>query len=122
MIAPLASLHDTRDAKVFDCVVVKVLNDRFGTSFTEEDRIFFEQIREKASANQQVIATAKANPLDKFLLGIKPLIESLMIQRLSENDRIVTRYMDDQAFQNTAFPILAEAIFDTVRERERTAV
>jgi len=101
--------------------IVKVLNDRFGTSFTEEDRIFFEQIREKASANQQVIATAKANPLDKFLLGIKPLIESLMIQRLSENDRIVTRYMDDQAFQNTAFPILAEAIFDTIRQRSTLA-
>jgi type I restriction enzyme R subunit len=96
--------------------IVKVLNDRFGTSFTEEDRLFFEQIREKASATQQVIQTAIANPLDKFLLGIKPLIESLMIQRLSENDRIVTRYMDDPAFQNTAFPILAEAIFDTIRQ------
>ena len=101
--------------------IVEVLNDRFGTSFTEEDRLFFEQIREKASASQQVIQTAMANPLDKFLLGIKPLIETLMIQRLSENDRIVTRYMDDQAFQNTAFPILAEAIFDTIRARNEDA-
>lgn len=81
--------------------------------------MFFEQIREKASASQQVIQTAMANPLDKFLLGIRPLIETLMIQRLSENDRIVTRYMDDPAFQNTAFPILAEAIFDTIRDRDK---
>ena len=101
--------------------IVEVLNDRFGTSFTEEDRLFFEQIREKASASQQVIQTAMANPLDKFLLGIKPLIETLMIQRLSENDRIVTRYMDDPVFQNTAFPILAEAIFDTIRARNEDA-
>ena len=27
--------------------IIEVLNDRFGTSFTEEDRLFFEQIREK---------------------------------------------------------------------------
>jgi type I restriction enzyme R subunit len=40
-----------------------------------------------------------------------------MIQRMSENDGIVTRYMDDQEFQNTAFPILAKAIFETVRNR-----
>jgi type I restriction enzyme R subunit len=29
-----------------------VLNDRFGTDFTEEDRLFFEQIKEKASKDQ----------------------------------------------------------------------
>ena len=41
-----------------------------------------------------------------------------MIQRITENDKIVTRYMDDQVFQNAPFPILAKAIFDTVRETE----
>jgi hypothetical protein len=33
-------------------------------------------------------------------------------------DKIVTRYMDDQEFQNAAFPILAKAIFETVRGKE----
>ena len=53
------------------------------------------------------IKTALANPLDKFALGIRKLVEELMIQRMSENDKIVTRYMDDQQFQDAAFPILA---------------
>ena len=97
--------------------IIHALNDRFGTNFSEEDRIFFEQIREKAAGNQQVIETAKTNPIDKFRLGVKPLIEELMIQRLSENDRIVTRYMENAEFQNTAFPLLAQAIFDTIRAR-----
>ncbi|WP_300436246.1 hypothetical protein [Zoogloea sp.] len=30
---------------------------------------------------------------------------------MSENDRIVTRYMDDGDFQRTAFPTLAVALF-----------
>jgi type I restriction enzyme R subunit len=34
-----------------------------------------------------------------------------MIQRLGENDELVTRYMDDPEFQNAAFPILAKARF-----------
>jgi type I restriction enzyme R subunit len=33
---------------------------------------------------------------------------------MGENDKIVTRYMDDPEFQNAAFPILAKAIFETV--------
>ena len=106
------------DEKVPLSEIIQLLNERFATSFTEEDRLFFEQIREKASKNQQVIQTALANPLDKFQLGIRKLIEEFMIQRLGENDKIVTRYMDDPEFQNAAFPILAKAIFETVRRRE----
>ena len=55
-----------------------------------------------------------ANPLDKFQLGVRKLIEDLMIQRMAENDKIVTRYMDDGDFQRTAFPILAREIFEAV--------
>ena len=34
---------------------------------------------------------------------------------MADNDEIVTRYMDDAEFQNTAFPILAREICDAVR-------
>jgi type I restriction enzyme R subunit len=95
--------------------IIAVLNERFGTHFTEEDRLFFQQIKEKACRDRRVIETALANPLDKFELGIRKLIEDFMIERLEENDEIVTRYMDDREFQGSAFPILAREIFDTVR-------
>ena len=101
--------------------IIKILNERFGTSFTDEDRLFFEQIKERAVKHQQVIQTALANPLDKFQLGIRKLIEEFMIQRMSENDKIVTRYMDDQEFQNPAFPILAKEIFESIRAEEKKA-
>jgi len=94
--------------------IIDVLNSRFGTAFTDEDRLFFEQIKEKAIKNQKVIDTALSNPLDKFQLGIRKLIEELMIQRMSENDDIVIRYMDDEAFQGAAFPILTKEIFASI--------
>ncbi|MFI5397518.1 MAG: type I restriction endonuclease subunit R [Candidatus Binatia bacterium] len=95
--------------------IIKVLNERFGTQFGEEDRLFFQQIKEKACKDKQVIQTALANPLDKFELGIRKLIEDFMIERMGENDKIVTRYMADREFQGSAFPILAKEIFDAVR-------
>ncbi|PMV82124.1 MULTISPECIES: type I restriction endonuclease subunit R [unclassified Pseudomonas] len=99
--------------------IIHVLNERFGTTFTEEDRLFFDQIKARATSNSQVIQTAMANPLDKFQLGVRKVIEHLMIQRMIENDKIVTRYMDDGEFQRTAFPILAKEIFDTVHAQQK---
>lgn len=97
--------------------IIQVLNERFGTTFTEEDGLFFDQIKARATGNSQVIQTAMANPLDKFQLGVRKLIEDLMIQRMTENDKIVTRYMDDAEFQRTAFPILAREIFEHIHSQ-----
>jgi type I restriction enzyme R subunit len=98
--------------------IIKVLNERFGTNFTEEDRFFFEQIREKATANEQVVKLRRANPFDKFQLGLRQLIEDLMVQRLADNDKIVTRYMDDKEFGSAAFAVLSRAIYDSIPEAE----
>ncbi len=106
-----------QDEKLPLSEIIQVLNERFGTQFTEEDRLFFQQIKEKACKDQQVIKTALANPLDKFELGIRKLIEDLMIERMADNDKIVTRYMSDNDFQGSAFPILAREIFEAVREK-----
>jgi type I restriction enzyme R subunit len=97
--------------------IIQLLNERFGTQFSEEDRLFFQQIKERACRNTQVVQTALANPLDKFELGIRKLIEDLMIERMGENDKIVTRYMADRDFQSSAFPILAREIFEAIRSR-----
>ena len=94
--------------------IIAVLNERFGTQFTEEDRLFFQQIKEKALRNKKVVDTALANPLDKFELGIRKLLEDLMIARMADNDKIVTRYMSDRDFQGAAYPILAREIYDAV--------
>ncbi|HEY5297268.1 MAG TPA: DEAD/DEAH box helicase family protein [Verrucomicrobiae bacterium] len=110
-----------KDEKIPLSEIIGVLNERFGTDFTDEDRFFFEQIKEKAAKNPQVVQTAHANPLDKFQLGIRKLVEELMVQRMTDNDKIVTRYMDDQEFQNAAYPILSKAIFETILNTDKAA-
>jgi type I restriction enzyme R subunit len=94
--------------------IITILNERFGTNFTDEDRYFFEQIREKATSNDQVIMLRRANPFDKFQLGLRQLIEDLMVQRMADNDKIVTRYMDDKEFGSAAFAVLSKAIYESI--------
>lgn len=94
--------------------IIEVLNERFGTNFTEEDRLFFEQIKEKATKSPEVVRLRRANPFDKFQLGLRQMLEDLMIQRMGKNDRIVSRYMDDKAFEDAAFSVLSRVIYETI--------
>lgn len=98
--------------------IIKILNERFGTNFTDEDRFFFEQIREKATSNEKVIKLRRANPFDKFQLGLRQLIDDIMVQRMAENDKIVTRYMDDKEFGSAAFSVLSKAIYESIPEND----
>jgi type I restriction enzyme R subunit len=108
-----------KDAPAPLSAVIAIVNQRYGTQFNEEDRLFLQQIKEKACSDARVVQTALANPLDKFQIGIHKLMNDFMIQRMAENDAIVTRYMADEAFQSTVFAALAREIFDSVHKRER---
>lgn len=106
------------DPKVPLRVIIQTLNDRFGTDFTEADRLFFEQILEKAQTDDEVIRKAKTNPYDKFELGIKEIIKDIMMQRIKENDDIVSRYLDDEEFQKIALTILASEMYGNINQSE----
>ncbi len=41
-----------------------------------------------------------------------------MVQRMSDNDQIVTRYMDDKEFGDAAFTVLSKAIYDSIPTEE----
>ena len=96
--------------------IIERLNERFGTEFTDEDRLFFEQVRERALRDKDVREIAGANPFDKFSLGIRERLGQLMIERMGENDALVTRYLSDPEFQEVAFAVLAREIFQAVEE------
>ena len=69
-----------KDEKAPLSEIIDLLNEKLGTNFAEEDRLFFEQIKEKATSHPKVIQLRKANPFDKFQLGLRSMLEDLMIQ------------------------------------------
>ena len=96
--------------------IIERLNDRFGTDFTDEDRHFFEQVKERAVRKDEVRRMAQANTYEKFALGVRPEIGKLMIERMAENDALVTRFLDEADFQEIVSEALAREIFAAVAE------
>jgi type I restriction enzyme R subunit len=95
--------------------IIEALNERFNTNFTEEDRLFFEQIGEAATQNQEVILLGKANDLDDFKIAFDKIATNIMVQRSNENDQIVSRYTSDEDFKRIVFEALAKVVHGKVK-------
>jgi len=79
--------------------LIDVINERFGTDFTDADQLFFDQIIEAALADEGLQQAAKANSEDKFALVFNRVLESLFVERMEQNEDIFARFMGDQGFQ-----------------------
>ncbi|WP_437829866.1 type I restriction endonuclease subunit R [Sorangium sp. So ce1153] len=95
--------------------IIEVLNERFGTTFTESDQLLFEQWVEDAKRDEMVRKRARANAFDHFSLSIRDLIDGIVASRLDQNAAIGARYFNDETFQATAFQELARRIYDGIR-------
>ncbi len=79
--------------------LIDVVNDRFGTDFTEADQLFFDQIVEAALGDGALREAAAVNPGEKFELVFKNLLETLFVERMDQNEEIFSKFMNDKDFQ-----------------------
>ena len=94
--------------------IIERLNERFGTDFTESERLFLQQVQQDAVNRDDIRSIAEANPFDKFSLGVQELIQELLIDRMAENDALVTRYVSDPEFREVVSVGLLRGIFDAI--------
>ncbi len=98
--------------------IIERLNDRFGTNFTESERLFLQQFQNDAISREDICRTALANSFDKFNLHIRPQLLELMSQRMVENNDFVTRTFNDPDFQEIVFSGLLHAIYHTAKTHQ----
>jgi len=79
--------------------LIDILNDRFGTDFTDADQLYFDQIREAAVQSSDLQQAAQANPLDKFQLLFGGVLRSLVIDRMEQNEELTAKVLNDETFQ-----------------------
>ncbi len=79
--------------------LIRIINERFGTNFTQADQLFFDQIVEAAVADADLRQAAAVNPKDRFELVFRNLLENLFVERMDQNEEIFIRYMNDASFR-----------------------
>ncbi len=91
--------------------LIDVINERFGTDFTDADQLFFDQIIETALADEGLQQAARANPEDKFVLVFARVLESLFVERMEQNEDIFARFTNDQGFQKLVASWLVSEVY-----------
>lgn len=99
--------------------LVERLNERFGTSFTRADQIFFEQVRESAEMDERIVEAAIANKYDNFSSYLERMLDELFINRMDGNEEVFSKVMGDQPFRSAVHKGLARELYERIRAGRR---
>ena len=78
--------------------IIGILNKKFGTDFTEADKLFFDQIEAELLADTKLSEQAKSNSMANFKFGFEDIFMDKLIGRMEQNQDIFTKMMDDKEF------------------------
>ena len=98
--------------------IISNLNDRFGTAFTDTDRLFLEQLQQDGANDEDISQTVLANPFEKFDLAVRQLLPKLLVERMAGNDEIVSRCFNNNDFREIVYSGLARGIYETVMAQQ----
>jgi len=97
--------------------LIDVVNERFGTDFTEADQLFFDQIMEAALADESLRQAAQVNPVDKFALVFNNLLETFFVERMEQNEEIFARFMNEESFRKVIGTRMASEVYQRLKQR-----
>lgn len=90
--------------------IIADLNRRFGTDFTEGDRIFFAELKARLATNKSLQASAKVNTRENVQLLHDALFDAVLQTMIDSNFEMFKRINDNEAFGQ----LVRERIFDQV--------
>ncbi len=78
--------------------IINLLNKKFGTEFSEADKLFFDQIEAELVADDKLSEQARNNSMDNFKFGFEDAFMDKLIGRMEQNHDIFSKMMDDKDF------------------------
>jgi type I restriction enzyme, R subunit len=91
--------------------IVRRLNERFGTDFTDADALFLQQVEEDLVADTKLVEQAKRNTRDNFRYGFEEVFLDKLIGRMDANEEMFTKLMDDEQFAQQVKEFLLKKVY-----------
>lgn len=90
--------------------IIAELNQRFGTDFSDADRVFFTELKTRLAANESLQASAKVNTRGNVQLLHDALFDAVLQTMIDSNFEMFKRINDNEDFGQ----LIREKIFDQV--------
>jgi type I restriction enzyme R subunit len=108
------------DLKIKLSELIDILNERFGTNFTQADQLFFDQIQEEAIESDALKKAAAANSKDDFRYVFEKAFEGLVIDRMEGNEEIFGKLMSDAEFRKLAVEHLLQKVYSALKNTKQS--
>jgi type I restriction enzyme R subunit len=96
--------------------IIEVLNKRFGTEFSDADKLFFDQIEAELIADMNLSEQAKNNSMANFKFGFEDVFMDKLIGRMDQNQDIFTKMMDDKEFGGLVKDYMLKKVFERLNK------
>lgn len=94
-----AGLPRTEEERARLSDIIRILNDRFGTDFTDADRLYFDQMAEFFMQDEDLTKRARSNPLENFKYAVDDVFFDKLIERMDANQDIFDKVMGNAEFR-----------------------
>lgn len=92
--------------------IISILNERFGTDFTDADRLYFEQIEQALFENEELKLRAQSNPLENFKYAFDEVFVQTLIDRMDSNEDLFEKIMENSDFKRVVEDWLTKKVYE----------
>jgi len=96
--------------------IIRELNERFGTDFSEEDRIFIQHLEEQLAEDPALVASVQANTPENARLTFDYVVTDRLQELIDTNFKLYKRITDDRDFSKFFLDWLFERFRSSVKE------
>jgi type I restriction enzyme R subunit len=97
--------------------IITLLNNKFGTEFTEADRLYFEQLEQALIENDELKVRAQSNPLENFKYAFDEIFVQALIDRMESNEEIFEKIMENTEFRADVKDWLVKKVYKKFNEK-----
>jgi len=95
--------------------IIRELNERFGTDFSEEDRVFIQQLEGALAADAALAASLRANVPENARLTFDHVVSDRLQDMVETNFEFYKRVTDDPSFAKFFLDWLFERLLNTTK-------
>jgi len=96
--------------------IISLLNDKYNFDFTDQDRLYFEQIEQALYENDELKVRAKNNPIENFKYAFDEVFIQTLIDRMDANQEIFDKIMVNSEFKDDVKNWLTKKIYERFKE------
>lgn len=98
--------------------VITLINDKFGTDFDENDKLFWDQVNNDLSKDDTLTQQARTNDLDTFRHAFDPKAINAVLNRSERNTHTFEQFMADDDMRRMLLSALAAEFHANARRPE----